>query len=103
VDRGVPTEALLKEVRTSRQETFYLVGTSRAKVQQYAKKWLELPWQKVRASVEVKLFAQDGELYVLAKSQGARPRRLRCGARNSHGCYGSGARCGAVARSGISY
>jgi len=37
-------------------------GTSRAKVQQSEKKWLELPWQKVRESVEVKLFAQDGEL-----------------------------------------
>ena len=76
MDRGIPTEALLKEVRTSRQETFYLVGTSRAKVQQYAKKWLELPWQKVRASVEVKLFAQDGELYVLAKSAGRQAKEI---------------------------
>src|SRR3984893_374149 len=70
MDRGIPTEAILTEMRTSRQETFYLVGTSRAKVKQYEKKWLELPWQKVRESVEVKLFAQDGELYVLAKSEG---------------------------------
>jgi transposase len=70
MDRGIPTETLLQEIRTSRQETFYLVGTSRAKVKQYEKKWLELPWHKVRDSVEVKLFAQDGELYVLAKSEG---------------------------------
>jgi transposase len=70
MDRGIPTEALLQEIRTSRQETFYLVGTSRAKVKQYEKQWLELPWHKVRDSVEVKLFAQDGELYVLAKSEG---------------------------------
>ena len=70
MDRGIPTEALLREIRTSRQETFYLVGTSRAKVKQYEKQWLELPWHKVRGSVEVKLFAQDGELYVLAKSEG---------------------------------
>src|SRR3984957_685562 len=70
MDRGIPTEALLHEIRTSRQETFYLVGTSRAKVKQYEKQWLELPWHKVRESVEVKLFAQDGELYVLAKSEG---------------------------------
>jgi transposase len=70
MDRGIPTEALLQEMRTSRQETFYLVGTSRAKVKQYEKQWLELPWHKVRESVEVKLFAQDGELYVLAKSEG---------------------------------
>src|SRR5260370_5860999 len=69
MDRGIPTEAILAEMRTSRQETYYLVGTSRAKVKQYEKKWLELPWQKVRESGEVKLFAQGRELYVLAKSE----------------------------------
>ena len=76
MDRGIPTEALLREMRTSRQETFYLVGTSRAKVKQYEKRWLELPWQKVRESVEVKLFAQDGELYVLAKSEGRQAKEI---------------------------
>ncbi len=76
MDRGIPTEALLQEMRTSRQETFYLVGTSRAKVKQYEKKWLELPWRKVRESVEVKLFAQDGELYVLAKSEGRQAKEM---------------------------
>lgn len=70
MDRGIPTEALLREMRTSRQETFYLVGTSRAKIREYEKQWLELPWQKVRESVEVKLFAREGELYVLAQSEG---------------------------------
>ncbi len=77
MDRGIPTEALLQEIRTSRQETFYLVGTSRAKVKQYEKQWLELPWHKVRESVEVKLFAQDGELYVLAKSEALVGRRKK--------------------------
>src|SRR5260221_189589 len=76
MDRGIPTEAILAEMRTSRQETFYLVGTSRAKVKQYEKKWLELPWQKVRESVEVKLFGQDGELYVLAKSDGRQAKEI---------------------------
>jgi len=76
MDRGIPTEALLKEIRTTRQETFYLVGTSRAKVKQYEKQWLELPWHKVRESVEVKLFAQDGELYVLAKSEGRQAKEI---------------------------
>jgi transposase len=79
MDRGIPTEAVLQEMRTSRQETYYLVGTPRGKVKQYEKKWLELPWQKVRESVEVKLFAKDGELYVLAKSAGrqAKERAMR--------------------------
>jgi len=29
-----------------------------------------VPWQQVRESVDVKLFEEDGELYVLAKSTG---------------------------------
>jgi transposase len=76
MDRGIPTEAVLQEMRASRQETYYLVGTSRAKVKQYEKKWLELPWRKVRESVEVKLFAKDGELYVLAKSEGRQAKEM---------------------------
>ena len=72
MDRGIPTEEVLEEMRTSKREVFYLVGTPRGKIQQYEKQWLELPWQKVRESVEVKLFAADGELYVLAKSAGRR-------------------------------
>ena len=76
MDRGIPTEALLQEMRVSRQETFYLVGTTRSKVKQYEQKWLELPWQKVRGSVEVKLFAEDGELYVLAKSEGRQAKEI---------------------------
>jgi transposase len=76
MDRGIPTEALLREMRTSREETFYLVGTSRAKIREYEKQWLELPWQKVRESVEVKLFAQEGELYVLAKSEGRQAKEM---------------------------
>ena len=72
MDRGIPTEEVLEEMRTADREIFYLVGTPRSKVRQYEKKWLDLPWQKVRESVEVKLFTQAGELYVLAKSDGRR-------------------------------
>ncbi len=72
MDRGIPTEEVLEEMRDPRWGVCYLVGTPRGKISQYEKKWLELPWQKVRESVEVKLFADQGELFVLAKSQGRR-------------------------------
>ena len=72
MDRGIPTEDVLEEMRAPQREVFYLVGTPRGKIQQYEKKWLELPWKKVRENVEVKLFAEGGELYVLAKSEGRR-------------------------------
>jgi transposase len=72
MDRGIPTEEVLAEMRDPQREVFYLVGTPRSKIQQYEKKWLDLPWRKVRESVEVKLFADEGELFVLAKSEGRR-------------------------------
>ncbi len=72
MDRGIPTEAVLAEMRDPEREMFYLVGTPRERVKKYEKQWLDLPWRKVRDSVEVKLFHQDGELYVLAKSEGRR-------------------------------
>jgi transposase len=70
MDRGVPTEAILKDMRNPERQTFYLVGTPKSRINQHEKKWLDLPWQKVRDSVEVKLYEHQGELYVLAKSGG---------------------------------
>lgn len=70
MDRGIPTEALLREMRDPSRQMFYLVGTPKGRVNQHEKKWLDLPWQQVRESVQVKLYEHEGELYVLAKSQG---------------------------------
>jgi transposase len=76
MDRGIPTEAILKEMRESEQQTFYLVGTPKGRINQHEKQWLDLPWQKVRDSVEVKLYQHEGELYVLAKSQGRQAKEI---------------------------
>src|SRR6202162_863208 len=70
MDRGIPTEEILQEMRDPTREIFYLVGTPKGKIQEHEKKWLDLPWQRVRESVDVKLFEQDGATYVLAKSEG---------------------------------
>jgi hypothetical protein len=70
MDRGIPSEAILQEMREPERQTFYLVGTPKARINQHEKKWLNLPWQSVRDSVEVKLYQHESELYVLAKSQG---------------------------------
>src|SRR5437870_6551891 len=70
MDRGIPTEEILAEMRSPERQTFYLVGTPKSRINQHEKKWLDLPWQKVRDSVEVKLYEHEGELYVLAKSGG---------------------------------
>src|SRR6202042_714287 len=76
MDRGIPSEAILKEMREPGRETFYLVGTPKGRINQHEKKWLELPWQKVRDSVEVKLYEHEGELYVLARSDGRQAKEI---------------------------
>ncbi len=76
MDRGVPSEAILQEMRQPERQTFYLVGTPKSKINQHEKKWLELPWQKVRESVDVKLYQHEGELYVLAKSGGRQAKEI---------------------------
>jgi transposase len=70
MDRGIPSEALLQQMRESDPPTLYLVGTPKSKIQKHEEKWLHLPWQQMRDSVDVKLYEESGELYVLAKSQG---------------------------------
>ena len=76
MDRGIPSEAILKEMREPERQTFYLVGTPKGRINQHEKKWLDLPWQKVRDSVEVKLYEHEGELYVLAKSEGRQAKEI---------------------------
>ena len=56
MDRGIPTEEILAEMRDPARQVSYLVGTPKSKIKQYEQKWLDLPWKKVRDSVDVKLF-----------------------------------------------
>jgi len=68
MDRGVPTEEILAEMRQSDPPVYYLVGTPKGRLGQLEQKLLTLPFTTVRSGVEVKLLAQEQELYVLAKS-----------------------------------
>jgi transposase len=76
MDRGIPTEASLREMREPGREMFYLVGTPKGRINKHEKKWLDLPWQKVRESVQVKLYQHEGELYVLARSDGRQAKEV---------------------------
>jgi hypothetical protein len=68
MDRGVPTEAVLAEMRNSNPPVQYLVGTPKGRLNRLEKHLLEKPWQEAREGVKVKLLAEDGELYVFAQS-----------------------------------
>src|SRR4249920_211299 len=68
MDRGVPTEAVLAEMRNSDPPVQYLVGTPKGRLNRLEKYLLQKPWQDAREGVKVKLLAEDGELYVFAQS-----------------------------------
>ena len=76
MDRGIPSEAILAEMREPERQTFYWVGRPKGRIHQHEKKGLDLPWQKVRDSVEVKRYQHEGELYVLAKSEGRQAKEI---------------------------
>jgi transposase len=69
MDRGIPTEAVLQQMRESDPPIFYLVGTPKGRLTRYEKSLTDQPWHRVREGVEVKLLAQDNEVYVLTQSR----------------------------------
>ena len=69
MDRGVPTEEVLAEMRQSDPAICYLVGTPKGRLSKLEAQLLEQPWKDVRPGLEVKLLAKDKELYVLAQSR----------------------------------
>jgi transposase len=84
MDRGIPTEKVLAEMRASETPIQYLVGTPRGRLGRLEQDFLTKPWAQVRDAVQVKLVEQDGELYILARSgarrdkeQAMRRRRLK--------------------------
>ena len=85
MDRGIPTEEVLEEMRTSEPPVRYLVGTPKGRLTKLEKHFADKPWEEVREGVTVKLHqvqkaadksaAQsasprgESELYILAKSE----------------------------------
>jgi hypothetical protein len=68
MDRGIPTEEVLAEMRQADPPVQYLVGTPKGRLNRLEKDLLGKPWQEARPGVQVKLLPQDGELYVFAES-----------------------------------
>ncbi len=69
MDRGIPTEDVLQEMRESDPPIYYLVGTPKGRLTRYEKALTKQTWCKVRDGVKVKLLTEDGEVYVLAQSR----------------------------------
>ncbi len=70
MDRGIPTEESLEQMRT--EGASYLVGTPRGRLTQLEKQLFAEPWKQVQDQIEVKLARTDEDLYVLTRSGGRR-------------------------------
>lgn len=68
MDRGIPTEEVLAEMRRSDPPMQYLVGTPKGRLSRLEKHLADKPWQEVRDGIRVKLLAEDTELYIFAQS-----------------------------------
>jgi transposase len=68
MDRGIPTEETLAEMRQADPPVQYLVGVPKGRLSRLERDLVGKSWQEARPGVEVKLLPQDGELYVFAQS-----------------------------------
>lgn len=66
MDRGIPTEAHLAEMRG--RGAHYLVGTPKGRLSRLEGELATRSWEQARPEVKVKLLPQDDELYVLVES-----------------------------------
>src|SRR4051794_1171120 len=69
MDRGIPTEEVLAEMRASKPPIYYVVGTPKGRLTKLESRLLEQPWKGVRPGVDVKLLTHGEDLYVLARSR----------------------------------
>jgi transposase len=68
MDRGIPTEEVLAQMRQSDPPILYIVGTPKGRLSKLESQLVDKPWQDVRAGVQVKLLPDSGERYILAQS-----------------------------------
>jgi transposase len=74
MDRGIPTEEVLEEMRAADPTVNYLVGTPKGRLTKLEKNLASKTWEQVKDDVHVKLLKQKDELYILARSL---PRRAK--------------------------
>lgn len=79
MDRGIPTEKILEQMRESETPVSYLVGTPRGHLSKLEQAFLDRPWKSICSEVRVKLLPKAKEVYVLTKSAGrvAKERGIR--------------------------
>jgi Transposase DDE domain len=96
MDRGIPTEAVLREMREAASPVSYLVGTLRGRLTRLEKDFLKLSWAKVKDSLEVKLLPREGELYHSCPQPGPEAEGARHASAQTQAIVGTTARAAAA-------
>lgn len=68
MDRGMVSEENLEFLKE--RNGFYLVGTPKSQLQRFEQQLLEKDWKEVEPGIEVKLCEEEGELFILCRSEG---------------------------------
>ena len=85
MDRGVPTEEVLAEMRASDPPVQYLVGTPKGRLTRLEKQLFD-KLRKAREGVEVKLLPRTTSSTSSPRAPIASARSARCGGDSSNGC-----------------
>ena len=94
MDRGIPTEDVLAEMRQADPPVSYLVGTPKGRLGKLEKSLLDLPWQAVRPGVDVKLLAEGrGALRAWPRAGRASTRSGPCVSDSCSGCGRGSSSC----------
>jgi hypothetical protein len=68
MDRGIPTEEVLAEMRAATPAVHYLVGTPKGRLTKLESRLTERPWVEVRGQLRVKSIDENAETYVYTES-----------------------------------
>jgi transposase len=68
MDRGIPTEDVLAEMRAATPAVHYLVGTPKGRLTKLESRPIERPWVEVCGRLRVKSLDENGETYVYTES-----------------------------------
>lgn len=89
MDRGIPTEAILAEMRDPARQISYLVGTPKAGSKSTSKNGSICRGAKFAIPLRSSCSSRTGRRMYWPKAKAARRRRSPCGASGSHACCAS--------------
>jgi hypothetical protein len=86
MDRGVPTEEVLAEMRRSEPPVQYLCGTPKGRLNRLEKSLVTKPWREARVGVKVSSCLRITNCTCSPRATTGSPRNALCVGVNSNGC-----------------